>query len=179
MAFGVRGDPPTRQSSVPRHHGRQTAPAAERDDLRVLLKGVVVGIGASCIAFLAAAATPGTSAPSCPGAPSSRGDVHHRRGPTPANRAWETRQGKCSREPDSPPFRSGRSARISGGDRDGDDGSHQRPGAAVNSHVLSQIQATSLRSTHTPITRTRRHYPERGGTTAAMTVKSGEQQRCG
>ncbi len=32
---------------------RQPAPSAERDDLRTLLKGVAVGIGASGIAFLA------------------------------------------------------------------------------------------------------------------------------
>ena len=38
--------------------GRQTAPPAERDDLRALLKGVTAGIGAIGIAFLPAAAIP-------------------------------------------------------------------------------------------------------------------------
>ena len=38
---------------------RQPAPPAERDDLRTLLKGVAVGIGASGIAFLAVGGNPG------------------------------------------------------------------------------------------------------------------------
>jgi len=43
--------------------------------------------------------------------------------------------------PDSTPrLRSGRSARISDGNRDGNDGSRQRPEAAANSHVLSHVQ---------------------------------------
>jgi hypothetical protein len=36
---------------------------------------------------------------------------------------------------------SGRSASVSDGNRDGNDGSRQRPEAAVNSHVLSHIPA--------------------------------------
>jgi hypothetical protein len=40
--------------------GRQTAPPAERDDLRVLLKGIVVGIGARrYLLFWRPAAIPG------------------------------------------------------------------------------------------------------------------------
>jgi hypothetical protein len=39
------------------------------------------------------------------------------------------------------PVRSRRSAGISDGSRDGNDGSRQRPDAAVNSHVLSHIQS--------------------------------------
>jgi hypothetical protein len=39
---------------------------------------------------------------------------------------------------DSPPA-SGRSARVCDGNHDGNDGSRQRPDAAVNSHVFSQI----------------------------------------
>jgi hypothetical protein len=41
----------------------------------------------------------------------------------------------------TPRVRSGRSAGISDGNRDGNDGSRQRPEAAVNSHVLSHIPA--------------------------------------
>jgi hypothetical protein len=45
----------------------------------------------------------------------------------------------AARHFDSPP-QSGRSARISDGNHDGNDGSRQRSGAAVNSHVLSHIR---------------------------------------
>ena len=37
-------------------------------------------------------------------------------------------------------LRGGSSARILDGNRDGNDGSRQRPNAAVNSHVLSHFQ---------------------------------------
>lgn len=37
---------------------RQPAPAAERDELRTLLKGVTVGVGASAIAFFAVGGNP-------------------------------------------------------------------------------------------------------------------------
>ena len=37
---------------------RQPAPAAERDDVRTLLKGVTVGVGASAIAFFAVGGNP-------------------------------------------------------------------------------------------------------------------------
>jgi hypothetical protein len=47
--------------------------------------------------------------------------------------------GAASGDIDSPP-RKRKSARISDGNHDGNDGSHQRPDAAVNSHVLSHIQ---------------------------------------
>jgi hypothetical protein len=39
----------------------------------------------------------------------------------------------------TPRPRSGRSADISDGNRDGNDGSHQRPEASVNNHVLSYV----------------------------------------
>jgi hypothetical protein len=40
-----------------------------------------------------------------------------------------------------PPSKKRKARSISDGNHDGNDGSHQRPDAAVNGHVLSHIQA--------------------------------------
>ena len=47
-----------------------------------------------------------------------------------------------TRGPDSTPrLRSGRSAGISDGNRDGNDGSRQQPEAAINSQLLSYVSS--------------------------------------
>jgi hypothetical protein len=56
--------------------------------------------------------------------------------PDPRPRAPRASRASDSRA--SPPGR-GRSAVISDGNRDGNDGSHQRLAAAMNSHLLSRI----------------------------------------